>query len=222
MIYIHRPSPVSPDLYSLWRLLFLLPYNTYSSSPHSANYGTRTKHGVFHNRDLPSFGSLVFKIAHIFLPTTMTKRSTTATNSNDNNNNHSPTNKRIKMADGGEVHVNWGDWMGSYKTGNLVDNESERIDRQKAAFGGDTIARLKDLNVLIVGMQGVGVETAKNLILSNVGAVMVCDPSRTVRVVGCFLVARAGSCGAHALHHDPLSFHRHLLSPTSVLIIPLI
>ena len=65
--------------------------------------------------------------------------------------------------------------MGSYKTGNLVDNESERIDRQKAAFGGETIARLKDLNVLIVGMQGVGVETAKNLILSNVGGVMVYD-----------------------------------------------
>eukprot|EP00984_Skeletonema_dohrnii_P021013 scaffold10388_cov125-Skeletonema_dohrnii-CCMP3373.AAC.3 len=106
----------------------------------------------------------------------MTKRSTTATNSNDNNNNHSPTNKRIKMADGsGEVALNWGDWMGSYKTGNLVDNESERIDRQKAAFGGDTIARLKDLNVLIVGMQGVGVETAKNLILSNVGGVMLYD-----------------------------------------------
>eukprot|EP00985_Skeletonema_marinoi_P035356 scaffold46347_cov153-Skeletonema_marinoi.AAC.1 len=79
------------------------------------------------------------------------------------------------MADGGEVVLNWGDWMGSYKTGNLVDNESERIDRQKAAFGGDTIARLKDLNVLIVGMQGVGVETAKNLILSNVGGVMLYD-----------------------------------------------
>ena len=54
----------------------------------------------------------------------MTKRSTTATNSNDNNNNHSQANKRIKMADGGEVVLNWGDWMGSYKTGNLVDNES--------------------------------------------------------------------------------------------------
>ena len=65
--------------------------------------------------------------------------------------------------------------MGSYKTGAMVDNESERIDRQKAAFGGETIARLKDLNVLIVGMQGVGVETAKNLILSNVGGVMLYD-----------------------------------------------
>lgn len=65
--------------------------------------------------------------------------------------------------------------MGSHKTGADVDHESERIDRQKAAFGHDTIARLKDLNVLIVGCMGVGVETAKNLILSNVGGVVLWD-----------------------------------------------
>jgi hypothetical protein len=98
----------------------------------------------------------------------MTKRNSASSNIDSNTDNL--PNKRIKMAG-----VNWGDWMGSYKTGSLVDNESERIDRQKAAFGGETIARLKDLNVLIVGMQGVGVETAKNLILSNVGGVMLYD-----------------------------------------------
>lgn len=65
----------------------------------------------------------------------------------------------------------------SWKVGADVDHEAERIDRQKAAFGGDTVARLKDLNVLIVGCAGVGVETAKNLILSNVGGVMIWDPS---------------------------------------------
>ena len=71
----------------------------------------------------------------------------------------------------------WGDWMGSWKiAADQVDEEAERIDRQKAAFGGDTVARIKDLNVLIVGCKGVGVETAKNLILSNVGAVVVWDP----------------------------------------------
>ena len=82
----------------------------------------------------------------------MTKR---CTSSNiDDTNTNLPNNKRIKMAggDGGEG-VTWGEWMGSYKTGSLVDNESERMDRQKAAFGGETIARLKDLNVLIIGMQ---------------------------------------------------------------------
>ena len=71
--------------------------------------------------------------------------------------------------------VTWGEWMGAHKTGDDVDHESERIDRQRAAFGGDTIARLKDLNVLIVGCAGVGVESAKNLILSNVGGVVLWD-----------------------------------------------
>lgn len=77
--------------------------------------------------------------------------------------------KRTKMS------VNWGEWMGAWKIGDDVDQEAERIDRQKAAFGGDTVARLKDLNVLIIGAKGVGVETAKNLILSNVGGVVMCD-----------------------------------------------
>lgn len=72
----------------------------------------------------------------------------------------------------------WGDWMGSWKIHtDQIDQEAERIDRQKAAFGGDTISRLKDLNVLMIGCQGVGVETAKNLILTNVGGVLVWDPT---------------------------------------------
>eukprot|EP00546_Thalassionema_frauenfeldii_P018444 CAMPEP_0178900650 /NCGR_PEP_ID=MMETSP0786-20121207/3584_1 /TAXON_ID=186022 /ORGANISM="Thalassionema frauenfeldii, Strain CCMP 1798" /LENGTH=1237 /DNA_ID=CAMNT_0020571663 /DNA_START=42 /DNA_END=3756 /DNA_ORIENTATION=+ len=70
----------------------------------------------------------------------------------------------------------WGDWMGSWKTNAAdVDQEAERIDRQKASFGEETISRLKDLNVLILGCRGVGVETAKNLILSNVGGVLIVD-----------------------------------------------
>lgn len=81
-----------------------------------------------------------------------------------------PAIKRPKMTE------SWGEWMGSWKVGSEVDQEAERIDRQKAAFGGDTVARLKDLNVLIVGSGGVGVETAKNLILCNVGGVVVWDP----------------------------------------------
>lgn len=68
--------------------------------------------------------------------------------------------------------------MGSWKIGaDQIDQEAERIDRQKAAFGGDTISRLKDLNVLMIGCQGVGVETAKNLILSNIGGCLVYDPT---------------------------------------------
>jgi hypothetical protein len=65
--------------------------------------------------------------------------------------------------------------MGAWKSGSEVDKEAERVDRQKAAVGGDTLSKLKDLNVLIIGCRGVGTETAKNLILSNVGAVGVID-----------------------------------------------
>jgi ubiquitin-activating enzyme E1 len=83
----------------------------------------------------------------------------------------SPTNKSRRT----KTMTNWGSYLGASKTGASIDHEAERIDRQKAAFGHDTIARLKDLNVLIVGLGGVGVETAKNLILSNVGGVVLFD-----------------------------------------------
>jgi len=68
--------------------------------------------------------------------------------------------------------------MGAWKAeAGEVDDEAERVDRQKAALGEEGVARLKDLNVFIIGCRGVGVETAKNLILSNVGGVVVWDPA---------------------------------------------
>eukprot|EP00929_Paragymnodinium_shiwhaense_P064671 TRINITY_DN3242_c0_g1_i1.p1 TRINITY_DN3242_c0_g1~~TRINITY_DN3242_c0_g1_i1.p1 ORF type:complete len:1240 (+),score=397.46 TRINITY_DN3242_c0_g1_i1:75-3794(+) len=80
-----------------------------------------------------------------------------------------------------EVQVmaaDWGEWMGAWKAEEgKADEEQDRLSRQAAAFGGETTARLKDLNVLIVGCRGVGVETAKNLILCNVGSVRVWDPA---------------------------------------------
>ena len=97
--------------------------------------------------------------------TSDTKRSRTDSNSNSNSNSNSMT-------------PNWGEWMGSWKVGSQIDQEAERIDRQKAAFGGDTISKLKDLNVLILGCKGVGVETAKNLILSNVGGLLMWDSTK--------------------------------------------
>ena len=68
--------------------------------------------------------------------------------------------------------------LGAWKAAaGQVDDEQERVDRQKAALGEEGIAKLKDLNVFIIGCRGVGVETAKNLILSNVGGVLVWDPA---------------------------------------------
>lgn len=79
-----------------------------------------------------------------------------------------------------EQKAAWGEWMSGWKGAEDTDGEAARIDRQKAAFGADTLAKLKDINVLIVGLRGTGVETAKNLILSNVGGVTVWDPEPTV------------------------------------------
>mmetsp|Transcript_33227 Transcript_33227/g.61177 ORF Transcript_33227/g.61177 Transcript_33227/m.61177 type:complete len:1298 (+) Transcript_33227:96-3989(+) len=103
------------------------------------------------------------------------KRVKTNNKTDDDTNGTKIINKNSKTMQSNNEKVTWGGWMGAHKTGNDIDQESERIDRQKAAFGGDTIARLKDLNVLIVGCAGVGVETAKNLILSNVGGVVLYD-----------------------------------------------
>jgi ubiquitin-activating enzyme E1 len=67
--------------------------------------------------------------------------------------------------------------MGSWKAAADKSEEAERLDRQKAAFGAETLAKMKDLNVFVIGMRGVGVETAKNMILSNVGSVTIWDPN---------------------------------------------
>ena len=90
---------------------------------------------------------------------------------------HTPPHRVTKITQ----MVTWGEWMGGWKAGlaGEADGEAARIDRQKAAFGAETLAKLKDLNVLVVGQRGVGVEAAKNLILSNVGAVVVWDPEPT-------------------------------------------
>lgn len=71
--------------------------------------------------------------------------------------------------------VTWGSWVGAHKTCFAIDHESKQINRQKATFGHYTIAHLKDLNVLLMGCECVGMETAKNLILSNVGGVALWD-----------------------------------------------
>lgn len=81
--------------------------------------------------------------------------------------------------------INWGDWMGAWKaTEGLADIEQDRLSRMNAAFGGETMARIKDINVLVIGCRGVGIETAKNLILSNVGSITIWDPA-SVQIEDC-------------------------------------
>ncbi len=58
--------------------------------------------------------------------------------------------------------------------------EGERdFTRQIAAFGKSAQARIAMSNVLLVGLRGVGVEIAKNLILMGVRSVSLFDPEPT-------------------------------------------
>ncbi|KAL3665956.1 hypothetical protein V7S43_008755 [Phytophthora oleae] len=51
----------------------------------------------------------------------------------------------------------------------------DKYSRQIGAFGLETMAKLVKLKVLIVGLQGVGIECAKNLILAGPGAITLHD-----------------------------------------------
>lgn len=60
-------------------------------------------------------------------------------------------------------------------------DESKTVDenlysRQIGVYGISTMKKLMGLKVLIVGLKGVGIETAKNLILAGPAAVSVFDP----------------------------------------------
>eukprot|EP00437_Effrenium_voratum_P008460 CAMPEP_0181426606 /NCGR_PEP_ID=MMETSP1110-20121109/15748_1 /TAXON_ID=174948 /ORGANISM="Symbiodinium sp., Strain CCMP421" /LENGTH=1216 /DNA_ID=CAMNT_0023549803 /DNA_START=89 /DNA_END=3739 /DNA_ORIENTATION=+ len=93
--------------------------------------------------------------------------------------------------------VSWGEWMGAWKAeAGQIDVEQDRLSRAQAAFGGETMARMKDINVMILGCRGVGVETAKNLILSNVGSVTIWDPTPAANEDrGCNFYLTDGSAG---------------------------
>jgi len=55
-----------------------------------------------------------------------------------------------------------------------LDNKNSRMN---AALGADTTAKMMKLKCLLVGIRGVGVETAKNLALQGTGYISVYDPS---------------------------------------------
>lgn len=64
----------------------------------------------------------------------------------------------------------------------MVEQTDVQIDtnlysRQIGTFGMETMGKLIKLKVLIVGCRGLGVETAKNLILAGPASVDIYDPS---------------------------------------------
>ena len=70
--------------------------------------------------------------------------------------------------------------MAEGKSGDLADNKRfmDQYSRQIGAYGLETMGRLISLDVLIVGMRGVGIECAKNLCLAGPRSVTVCDPNK--------------------------------------------
>jgi ubiquitin-activating enzyme E1 len=64
----------------------------------------------------------------------------------------------------------------------MQNSEEVQIDtnlysRQIGTFGLETMGKLIKLKVLIVGMRGLGVECAKNLILAGPASVDIYDPT---------------------------------------------
>lgn len=54
---------------------------------------------------------------------------------------------------------------------------TDLYSRQIGTFGMETMGKLIKMNILIVGMRGLGVETAKNLILAGPKRVDIYDPT---------------------------------------------
>ena len=64
----------------------------------------------------------------------------------------------------------------------MEHQEEQKIDlnlysRQIGTFGIEAMGKLIKLNVLIIGLRGTGVETAKNLILAGPKSVTLYDPN---------------------------------------------
>jgi len=75
------------------------------------------------------------------------------------------------MAGRGSLSPKAGDTAALAANAALMDKYS----RQIGAFGMEAMSKLMSLKVLIIGLRGLGVETAKNLILAGPGAVTLWD-----------------------------------------------
>lgn len=59
-----------------------------------------------------------------------------------------------------------------------VKIDSNLYSRQIGTFGLETMGKLIKMNVLVIGMRGLGVETCKNLILAGPKSVTIYDPTQ--------------------------------------------
>ena len=58
-----------------------------------------------------------------------------------------------------------------------AEYDEDLVSRQLGVYGKETMGKLASLSVLIVGMRGLGVEVAKNLILAGPKRVDIIDPN---------------------------------------------
>lgn len=117
-------------------------------------------------------------------PSKKRKTSSTATTATTNNSNGSNGNNKsdnstsasasteTKMENGNAVSTN-----GSKKSAvSEQDIDESLYSRQLYVLGHEAMRRMAQSNVLIVGLKGLGVEVAKNVILSGVKSVTIHDP----------------------------------------------
>lgn len=103
--------------------------------------------------------------------------------STEDNNENENENETMSTS---EVEVN-----------NALDLKAlNRFSRQNAALGAETTAKLIKMKVLIYGLRGIGMETAKNLALQGAGSITVCDNTlTTIQDVGSNFFLQRGDVG---------------------------
>lgn len=69
--------------------------------------------------------------------------------------------------------------MGNYNKKSLSDNIDEDLySRQIICLGIDTMKKISQLKILIIGLRGLGIEIAKNIIVSGPKSVTIFDPNK--------------------------------------------
>jgi len=61
----------------------------------------------------------------------------------------------------------------------LSKEDLDKYSRAIGTMGKETMVKLRQLNVLVIGMRGLGFEIAKNLVLAGVKSVTLHDPTMT-------------------------------------------
>ncbi|CAH8550026.1 unnamed protein product [Schistosoma rodhaini] len=95
-------------------------------------------------------------------PTPPSKRQKILT-STENNNNNFHTNTNSNLSNGMEAN------------GEVLDLDESLYSRQLYVYGAEGMRRMATTDILVIGLEGLGLEIAKNIILAGVKSVTLCD-----------------------------------------------